>query len=397
MVNRRMFLASSAGLAVLDAAPSDTVRLGVIGTGGRGVFVMSAFDRNPGARTVAVCDVYEPNLERGLSTALPKGQQKPRAYRRYSDLLNDREVDAVLIATPEHWHHRITLDALAAGKHVYLEKPVCHTPEEGVELVAAERASKQIVQCGMQRRSYDLFLRAKEIMNGHTLGTVRMVRSWWLNNYLDAKRITKLDGKLDWDEWQGPAPRRPFDPDRFANWRFYSDYAGGIVADQGAHVFDGIQMLMGSGAPIAVTAAAGRPHRSGFDTPESVTVTAQYAEDYVAVFTINYAAMKYPMVHDQLNQFDGDNARLDIGREDLCVYPRGPEEKAADVYKSAKGFSYATDLHVANFLECVRRSGKTTAPLALGFQATLVVQMANLSLKQGRTIRWNPSSQRVEV
>jgi predicted dehydrogenase len=397
MLNRRMFLASSAGLAVLDAAPSETVGLGVIGAGGRGVFVMSAFDRNPGSRTVAVCDVYEPNLERGVSTALPKGQQKPRAYRRYSDLLNDRDVDAVLIATPEHWHHRMTLDALAAGKHVYLEKPVCHTPQQGVELVAAERASKQVVQCGMQRRSYDLFLRAKEIIDARTLGTVRMVRSWWLNNYLDAKPPTKLEGKLDWDAWQGPATRRPFDPDRFVNWRFYSDYAGGIVADQGAHVFDGIQMLMDSGPPVAVTASAGRPHRAGFDTPESVSVTAQYPEDYMAVFSINYAAMKYPMARDQLNQFDGDKARLDVGREALSVYPRGPEEKPTQAYKSSHGFAHATDLHVANFLECVRRGGKTTAPLALGFQATLVVQMANLSLKHGRTVRWNPDSQKVEV
>lgn len=394
MLDRRTFLASSAGLYVLNAAPSDTVRLGVIGTGGRGRFVMAAFARNPAVRVIAVCDVYEPNLERGIAAASEKAQRKPRMYRHYPDLLNDKDVDAVLIATPEHWHHRMIMDALAANKDIYAEKPLCHTPEQGSELVSAEQSSKQVIQCGMQRRSYDLFLNARKAMGA--LGKVRMVRSWWLNNYLGSERITKLEGKLDWDAWQGPAPRRPFDPDRFRNWRYYSDYAGGIVADQGAHVFDGIHMLMGSGAPVSVTASAGKPHRPGFDTPESVTVAARYPEDYIAVFTINYAAMKYKPQRDQLNQFDGDNARLDVGREDLGVFPQAGDGKASIAYNSAKGFSYATDLHVANFIDCVRSRKKTTAPIALGFESTLVVQMANLSLKHGRDIRWNGASRKVE-
>lgn len=398
MLNRRVFLATGAGLYTLNAAPSDIVRLGVIGAGSRGSFVMEAFKRNPAVQVAAVCDVYEPNLERGLSTAATTDGRKPKAYRSYPDLLNDKDVDAVLIATPEHWHHRMVLDALASGKDIYVEKPLCHTPEEGVQLVAAEQASKQIVQCGMQRRSYDLFLTARNLMEGgRKLGKVRMVRSWWLNNYLGAEKATKLEGKLDWDQWQGPAQKRPFDPDRFRNWRFYSDYAGGIVADQGAHVFDGIHMLMGSGPPVSVTASAGKPHRPEFDTPESVTVAARYSEDYLAVFSINYAAMKYKARQDQLNQFDGDSARLDVGREDLNLYQEGLDGQSSFTYKSVRGFSYATDLHVNNFLECIRSRKKATAPMTLGFQSTLVVQMANLSIQHGRMVRWNAVAQKVEV
>jgi predicted dehydrogenase len=359
---------------------------------------MEAFKRNPAVQVAAVCDVYEPNLERGLSTAATTDGRKPKAYRSYPDLLNDKDVDAVLIATPEHWHHRMVLDALASGKDIYVEKPLCHTPEEGVQLVAAEQASKQIVQCGMQRRSYDLFLTARNLMEGgRKLGKVRMVRSWWLNNYLGAEKATKLEGKLDWDQWQGRAQKRPFDPDRFRNWRFYSDYAGGIVADQGAHVFDGIHMLMGSGPPVSVTASAGKPHRPEFDTPESVTVAARYSEDYLAVFSINYAAMKYKARQDQLNQFDGDSARLDVGREDLNLYQEGLDGQSSFTYKSVRGFSYATDLHVNNFLECIRSRKKATAPMTLGFQSTLVVQMANLSIQHGRMVRWNAVAQKVEV
>src|SRR5690242_14948399 len=115
MLNRRMFLASGAGYYVLNAAPRDTVRLGVIGAGGRGAFVMSAFQRNPGVQVAAICDVYEPNLDRSLASASAAGSQKPVAYRNYVGLLNDKAIDAVLIATPEHWHHRMVLDSLAAG------------------------------------------------------------------------------------------------------------------------------------------------------------------------------------------------------------------------------------------------------------------------------------------
>lgn len=396
MVNRRIFLAFGSGWSVWAAPPSETVRLGVIGTGGRGTFVMTVFQKDPAVRVEAVCDVYEPNLERAIATAVKSGGKAPRAFRNYKELLADRSVDAVLIATPEHWHHRMVLDALAAGKDVYVEKPLCQTPEQGVELVEAERRTKQIIQVGMQRRSYDLFQEGRKIVASGTLGTVRMVRSWWLNNYLGGAPVTKLEGKLDWEQWQGPAVRRPFDPDRFRHWRNYSDYAGGILADQGAHVFDGMHMLMGAGCPTAVTAAAGKPHRPGFDTPESVTACAEYPEDFLGVFSINYAAMRYKSRNDQMNHLDGDRARMDIGREELNVYMQGDEERAAITRKSARGFGYATDLHVQNFLECVRTRKQPTAPIALGFQSALVVQMANLSLKHGRRVRWNAMAQKVE-
>ncbi len=376
------------------AASGDAIRLGVIGAGGRGTFVMSVFQKNSGLEVAAICDVYEPNLERGISAAKRDGRA-PRAYRNYQELLADKSVEAVLIATPEHWHYRMLLDALAAGKDVYVEKPLCQTPAQGVALVDAEKNSKQIIQVGMQRRSYDLYLEARKKMAAGALGRVRMVRSSWLNNYLDDRKTAALDGKLDWEQWQGPAPKRPFDPDRFRNWRYYSDYAGGILADQGAHVFDGIHMLMGAGYPESVTAAAGKPHR--FDTPESVTACAEYPEDFLAVFSINYAAMKYKPHNDQLTQLDGDKARLDIGRENWNLYLKGAEEKAGASMDSELGFSHATDLHVANFLECVRTRQRPTAPVALGFQAALVVQMANMSLKQGRRLRWNASARRVEA
>jgi predicted dehydrogenase len=386
---RRTFLVTGgSALAAWAAPPSDQVALGVIGSGGRGTVVMSVFQKDPALKVTAICDVYEPNLENAVSVASKVGGTHPKVYRNYKELLADKDVEAVLIATPEHWHYQMVLDALAAGKDVYVEKPLCQTPEQGIALVEAERKTKQIIQVGMQRRSYDLFQEGRAIVASGKLGSVRMVRSWWLNNYVGAAPATTLAGPLDWEQWQGPAARRPMDADRFRNWRYYSDYAGGIVADQGAHVFDGIHMLMSAGFPSAVTAAANKPHKARVDQPESVVVIAEYPEDFLGVFTINYAAMQYKPRNDQLNQLDGDLARLDIGREDLKVFMKGAEEQAAIEKKSEKGFGWATELHVQNFLHCVRTRQTPTAPMKLAFQAALVVQMANLSFRNGRRMRW---------
>lgn len=385
-----------AGSAALPAAPSDQITLGLIGAGGRGTFVMSVFQKDANLKVGAIADVYEPNLERGISAARKAGSS-PKAYRNYKRLLEDKEIQAVLIATPEHWHAQMVLDAIAAGKDVYVEKPLCRTPEEGVALVQAEKTTKQIIQVGMQRRSYDLYQEGRKIVASGQLGKVRMVRSWWLNNYLSGRPVQKLEGVLDWEQWQGPLQKRiPLNPDIFRNWRNYAGYAGGIVADQGAHVYDGIHLLMNASYPLAVTAAAGKPHREGYDTPESVVVTAQYPEDFIGVFSINYAAMKYKSRNDQMNHLDGDQARMDIGREDCRVFLQGAEETPAVEKRSEKGFGWATDLHVQNFLDCVRTRRKPTAPMVLGFQAALVVQLANISLQTGRRAKWNQAASKVE-
>src|SRR5208283_3987502 len=242
-MKRRTFLATAgtvtaSSLVRVAAAPSDQINIGVIGAGGRGRLLMKTFAQDPSVRLTAVCDVYEPNLEAGLSVA--KG--KAKAYRHYQELLAEKSISAVIIATPEHWHHQMLLDALAAGKDVYVEKPLCHTPEQGVELMSAARRSDRIVQVGMQRRSYPLYLNARDIRAGGTLGNVRLVRTWWVNNSLTSEPDRKLEGPLDWEQWQGPARRHALELDRFRNWRAYKDYSGGIVADQGAHIYDSIHL-----------------------------------------------------------------------------------------------------------------------------------------------------------
>lgn len=388
--SRRSFFLAGSSMLVASAAPSDRINLGVIGSGSRGTFVMGVFQKDASLRVTGVCDVYEPNLENALSAASKVQGSSPRGFRNYKQLLEDRSIQAVLIATPEHWHHRMVLDALAAGKDVYVEKPLCQTPEQGVELVRAEKATKQIVQVGMQRRSYDLYLEGAKIVAAGTLGKVSMVRSWWLNNYVNTPATFQLKGPLDWEQWQGPVTKRvPVDPVRFRNWRYFRDYAGGIAADQGSHAFDGIHLLMNASYPLAVNASANKSRKLEFDTPESMVTIAEYPEEFIGIFSINYAAMKYQSRNDQLNQLDGDKARMDIGREECRVFPQGAEDTAAVVKTSARGFGYATELHVQNFLSCVRTRKPPTAPMRIGFQACLITLLANISLRTGKRVRWD--------
>jgi predicted dehydrogenase len=223
-----------------------------------------------------------------------------------------------------------------------------------------------------------------------------MVRSYWLNTGLTAA-ARKFEGPLDWQQWLGSAPNVPQDPLRFFNWRDFSDYSGGIVMDQGAHIYDAIHMIMDAGYPSAVTAAAGKPHKPGVDLPESWVVTAEYPEDFLAVFTINYAAMRYPPPVDQLNAYDGDEGRMDLGREFLRVFPRDEPGTAALNEEQPGGFGQATIDHVKNFLECVRTRATPLAPVETGFQSALVLHLANLSVKHGRKMSWNREQMRVEM
>ena len=390
-MNRRVFLMAGSS-AALAQTPSQKLNLGLIGAGGRGRRVMTHFKENPAVRAAAVCDIYEPNLERGLSAAGPG----TKVYRNYKELLADPDIDIVLIASPEHWHHQMVLDALAAGKDVYVEKPLCHTPEQGVEMIRAERESGRIVQVGMQRRSYNLYHEARELREAGKLGNVRMVRTYWLNNRL-LPPTRQFEGRLDWEQWIGPAPKVAKDPRRFFDWRNYSDYSGGIVIDQGAHIYDSIHMIMGAGYPTAVNASACSGHKPNADLPESWIVIAEYPEDFMAVFTINYSAMQYERRADQLNAYDGDLARMDIGREFLRVYPKDDPDNPIINKDQPGGFAQATIDHVNNFLECVRTREKPNAPVELGFQSALILQMANISVKEGRRVKWNRARMKVEV
>jgi predicted dehydrogenase len=334
----------------------------------------------------AVCDVYEPNLQAGLKAA----STGAKGYSNYKKLLEDKSIDAVLIATPDHWHAQMTIDAVEAGKDVYVEKPMVHKIEEGFRVIEAVRRTRRVVQVGMQRRSYDVFQEAKQIMASGVTGDVHLVNSWWLN-YQSSLRQKKLEGNLDWQQWLGSTPKREVDPTRFFNWYYFWDYSGGLMVGQAAHVIDAIHWMMNSTYPIAVTCAGGRPNLEGAEVPDTTSMAIEYPENYLAVFTLGYKAMRYAFSNDQLKQFHGTKARFDVGREGYALYPQSNEleMKPSKQVKRPGTFEPATRAHIRNFLECIKTRKDPNATVEMGQSTAVVLCMAMEALRKGRRMRWD--------
>jgi predicted dehydrogenase len=392
-MDRRTFLVASAASQARIMGANDRIRAGIIGAGGRGRYLTAQF-KELGVEMSGVCDVYQSNLEAGLKDA----NTGARSFHDYRTLLEDKSFDAVVIATPDHWHARMAIDAVEAGKDVYIEKPMAHTVEEGYGVIEAVRRTKRVVQVGMQRRSADLFLEAKSTMDSGQLGEVRLVTSWWYNN---TSSLTKkpLTGNLDWENWLGSAPKRPLDPIRFLNWYYFWDYSGGLLIGQAAHILDTIQWFMGSKEPVAVTCAGGRVNLPGAEVPETATIAVEYPENYLATFTLGYKAMRYNSFNDQMMQFHGNKARFDVGRESYALYV---ESSAIDLKPAAErrkpgSFNSAAPQHIRNFMECVRTRRDPNAPVEAGQATNIVLCMTMDSLRAGRRLKWNSQTRRVET
>jgi predicted dehydrogenase len=370
---------------------SDRIRCGTIGTGGRGRYLTAQLKEH-GAEMAAVCDVYEVNLQSGLRVASPGA----RGYTDYRRLLEDKSIGAVVIATPDHLHAAMLIDAVEAGKDVYVEKPLAHTIEDGFRMVDAVKRTKRIVQVGTQRRSYELYQEAKRVLDSGAVGGVRLVTAWWLNHWSSLRPPT-LKGKLDWDLFLGPAPKRDLDPVRYFNWLHFRDYSGGIMIGQAAHIVDGIHWMMNSTYPLAVTSAAGRVNVPGAEIPETSSMTVEYPENYLLVFTLGYQAMRYNPFHDQLQQFHGSDARFDLGRESWALYPQSGavELKPSRERRSPGTFESASGVHVRNFLECIRTRQQPNATVEMGQSTNIVLGMAVESARSGRRVLWDATARQM--
>ncbi|MBL8173442.1 MAG: Gfo/Idh/MocA family oxidoreductase [Bryobacterales bacterium] len=386
---RRTAIAAGAA-SLLPAA--DRVRGGIIGSGGRGRLLTAEF-KEIGVEMAAVCDVYETNLNAGLKIA-STGAKPSDNYKR---LLDDKSIDVVVIATPDHWHAQMTIDAVQAGKDVYVEKPLCHTVEEGFRMIDAVKRTGRIVQVGTQRRSMPLFLEAKQIMDSGSLGAVRLVNSWWLN-HTSSFSSRKIDGKLDWNQWLGSAPKAPMSSERMFNWYWYWDYSGGLLIGQAAHVVDAISWFMNSKFPLAVTATGMKPNIAGAEVPETATMTIEHP-DHFAIFTLGYKAMRYPLTNDQLKQFHGDKARFDVGRESYALFKENPkaiDPKPDRESKQPGAFNAAVRFHIRNFLECCKSRQQPTATVEQVHYSNVALCMAMESLKSGRRVKFNSTTRRME-
>lgn len=376
----------------------------------------------PETEYVAACDVYDANARAAQQWAGPRAE----SYKDFRQLLERKEIDAVHIATPDHWHAIPTILACQAGKDVYVEKPLAHNIKEGRAMVEAARRYNRIVQTGTQHRSARHYREVQRIIQSGELGEVRFVRVWNYSNLIPHGIGKAPDGPvpegLDWDMYLGPAPAVPFNKNRFLrNFRWFWDYAGGSITDFGVHRLDTVQQVMGVEAPKTVAASGGRfSLKDGGEMPDVLQATYEYPGFILSYEACNMNAhgmggrspgMAYYGMRDKDDRphgeaYYGTNGTLFADRIGFEIYPEPAAAARKDGSQNLKAPIEAyrtqpkrvsskddTDLHTANFIECVRSRRTPNAEVEIGHRSTTVAHLGNIAYKVGRKLVWDAAKE----
>jgi predicted dehydrogenase len=383
MITRRSFVIAS-GLTALASThvfgANDTIRLGLIGAGQRGTYLLNAAEKAGPYQIVAVCDVYGPNCDaikersKGLATT----------HVDYREVL-ESDIDAVIIASPDHWHVRMAIDALQAGKDVYLEKPVTHTLEEGATLMRAVRSSKRILQCGMQQRSWTHFRDAVDLIQAGSLGRVAQVRTYWWQNYQRDWPTKPIDPQaLDWKRWLGSAPDQPYSEEKFFHWRWFWNFGGGAMTDLFTHWIDVAHWAMKVDQPRHAQMLADKYIFEKWDCPDTIQAAFRYPG-----FDVVFEGMMSSSIDDGGLEFRGTEATLKINRAGFTVYREGVPKDQNPVL-NARNYRDGTIDHLENFFDCVKSRKEPNAPVETGIAAARAGHIGNLAYSRGGQIAWPP-------
>jgi predicted dehydrogenase len=395
--SRRHFLKSSAAIAgaasynrVLGA--NGRIRIGVIGSGPRGQALMKALNTIGGVEWVAVCDVYD--VRRGEAAAI--AGTAVEQYVDYRQVLARKDVDAVIVATPDHWHSAIATEALRAGKDVYVEKPMVHTPQAGQAIVKAARETKRIVQVGMQARALSQYLEAKRrFIDSGVMGKVGFARTWYTSNngYIKtppAGMERKPDG-LDWDRWLGPGPKVAWNPGIYFSPYKWLHYDGGMIMGIGIHVLDSAHHLLGLHKPAAAVAGGGiYYYDDGRDTPDVVTFVLDYPEKVTLSFTAE--CLTAPGVRTSAGvELRGTGGTLTAERYRIDPgYQYVPNAKfSKEPPFSGPGENADPNNLLKNWLECISTRQKPMANEEEGYYSAVACFMANQAFRTKTRVTWD--------
>ena len=437
---RREFLRDTAvwggALASLSSIPyrasanvvgaNDRIRIGIMGAGGRARqhmgFLLPGHNEGqmgvpqwkvvyvPGTQIVAIADVFEPNRDQSAAMAGPETKK----FHDYRELLDQKDIDAVIIASPDHWHKQMLVDAVAAGKDVYVEKSVTHAVEEGPEEIQAVEKSGRMVQTGTQMRSWPHYLQGKQIVDSGALGTVRLVDAWWFLDYYRGMRMQRqqraalqaanLEAKLDWKAWLGSAPARPFSWPRFGNWRNFWDYGGGNFEDLLSHAIDIVQWYMDSPTPASAIATGHVYEMTDWECPDTCTCALEYPKG----FLVNYSGGHTFGVDFGSIIFRGTKATLEISRAALALY----EDEAPNfvgVYNSklqrwrpdpklyVESDHEGTSDNLRNWLDSIRSRKPPNCNIRAGVEAGFAAHLGNAALRSGKKATWDEVQQKIVI
>ncbi len=396
-IDRRTFLgaagilAASGQVARAKVGANDRVRVGVIGLRSRGAEVANLFARNKGAEVVAICDIDDANFAKPLKSLEGISGKAPRTEKDFRKLLEDKEIDAIVNATPDHWHALIAVMACQAGKDVYTEKPASHNVVEGRRMIEAARKYDRVVQLGTQRRSMEHVKNAIEHVRSGGIGDVGMARAW-----IHQQRKPIGHGKpgevpkgVDYAMWQGPAPEREFYPNRFHyNWHWFWNWGTGEIGNNGIHGLDVARWGLGVDAPTAVLSGGGK---YVFDDDQEVPDTQ------IATFEFPNACLVWEhrmwSKHGTENKgfgiaFYGDKGTVIVDEKEWKVEdPDGGKPEKPLGSKQSNG----VPAHVQNFLDCVHSRQKPNADIEIGHLSTRLCHLGNIAYRVGRKLNFDPA------
>jgi predicted dehydrogenase len=393
---------------------NDRINIGSIGVGGRGSYLAREFagigDRTGGCKIMAVCDVYRKRARANAEL------HKCDMTLDYREILNRPDIDAVLIATPDHWHAKIALEAMDKGKDVYVEKPMCHTIEEAKQLSATVRETKRVLQVGSQTTTADQWHKAKKAIADGMIGEMIMSQGSYHRNSVEGEWNYKIDPEagpdasgdnyIDWKTWLGPATKRPYDADRFFRFRKYWDYSGGIATDLFFHVVAPLNICwLEPQFPYRVTASGGKyVFKDDREVPDTFNVMADFSKGHTLVLSSSMANSQHipgsirghagTIIMVEHGQFEGKTEYITVR----------PERKVIDeAYKSKWGdkeFQIKVDekprwAHMQNFLDCVRSREKPTLDVDTAFRAQVTITMSVMAYREGRVLYWDDKAMKV--
>jgi predicted dehydrogenase len=456
---------------ISSVAKGDLLRIGIIGFGNRAVQLANGLgfmhpDDMKSKRTsgkleawlsqeslnvaiTGICDVFDLNAEKGLATAKNEvlaGGQKPsmlpvKRYRTYREMLLDDSIDAVIVATPDHHHARITTEAVKAGKHVYCEKSICHTEEELYEVYEAVKNSQRVFQLGHQITQNAVFQQAKEIIKKDILGKIALIETTTNRNTASGAWIRHLDDNgnpkpgdlktIDWDQWLGDRPKVPFSTDRFYNWTKFFDYDTGMLGQLFSHEYDAVNQLLRIGIPKSAVASGGIYYwKDNREIPDTLQAVFEYPDKEL---TLLYSAC-LSNSRPRGRVFMGDDASMELGaslsitaNHDSAKYKQKIKDgmidtnvpmltissgsgkidaisSATEKYYSSRGLTSTvingrvidvTHLHIKEWINCIRNGGETSDNIERAFEEGITILMAHKSYIEKRRVEWDPVQRRI--
>ncbi len=390
-------VAAAGSLAAVESArgyaANDTLSVACLGTGGRCRALMRSLVQVPGVRIAAVCDAYQPHLDEARKLADPKAV----ASRHYRELLDRKDIDAVLIASPDHWHVPMAVDACKAGKDVYVEKPLTHDPAEAAAILEARDHGRRIVQVGMQQRSMPHIQKARELYKAGKIGDVFKVYLSW-----NRGGTTRFDRsppdvdprQLDWKDFLGGAPDQPFDAYRFRNWRWFWDFGGGMLTDLMVHWIDVAHWFLDADHPLrASTFGTQVASKDLWQTPDTMESLLEYPGGVQAHFEGTFSnattGARIAFMGTEGTLYI-DRGRYELtpepgkGKPDAWVLGTRPANRGADFYEQPDG----ERLHLMNWVDCIRTRQSPTAPVEAGISAAAAAHLGNRAYRSGQVAAW---------